>query len=76
MVESDSDEHDKECVDNNNGNGTDTEATEGGIETDIDSEVANIDLESIEEVYATTKAMGNADCEVHLYASNSVLLHD
>ena len=69
MVESDSDEHDNECVDDNNGNGTDTEAAEGGIETDID-------LESIEEVYATTKAMGDADCEVHLYASNSVLLHD
>ena len=73
MVESDSNEHDKECVDDNHRNGIDTE---GGIETDINSEVANIDSESIEEAYATTKAMGDADRKVHLYSCSSVLLHD
>ena len=63
MVESDSDEHDNGCVGEDNRNGTDTE---GGIETDVDSEVADIHSESIEEAYATTKAMGDADREVFL----------
>jgi hypothetical protein len=72
VVESDSDEHDEDCVGDDNRNGsTDTEP-EGGIETDIDSEVADIDLESIEEAYATTKAMGDADREVPLYSCNSL----
>jgi len=61
VVESDSDEHDEDCLGDDNRNGTDTE---GGIETDIDSEVADIDSESVEEAYATTKAMGDADREV------------
>lgn len=68
-VELDSDEHDKDCVGDDSKNGTNTE---GGIETDINSEVANIDSESIEEAYATTKAMGNADCKVPLYSCNSL----
>ena len=68
MVESDSDGHNEDCVGDDNGNGTDTE---GGIETDVDSEVADIDLESIEEAYTTTKAMGNADHKVPLYSCNS-----
>ena len=69
VVESDSDGHDEDCVGDDNGNGTDTE---GGIETDVDSEVADIDLESIEEAYATTKAMGDTDREVPLYSCNSL----
>jgi len=63
VIESDSDENDEECVGDDNRNGTDAE---GGIETDVDSEVADIHSESIEEAYATTKAMGDADREVFL----------
>jgi len=62
VVESDSDEYDEDYVGDDNRNGTDTE---GGIETDIDSEVTDIDLESIEKAYETTKAMGDADRKVH-----------
>ena len=72
MVESDSDEHKEDYVGNNNRNGTDTK---GGIKTDVDSEVANVDLESIEEAYETTKAMGNTDHEVPLYSCNYLSLY-
>jgi hypothetical protein len=63
--ESDSDEHDKDSVDDTN--------ADGGIKTEVnsdhDSEVVNmdLDLEAVEEAYASTKAMGNADREVSLY---------
>ena len=70
VIESDSasDEHDEDCVDNRN----DTTDAEGGIETEVDSdhesEVVDIDLDSetVEEAYATTMAMGDSDREVSL----------
>jgi hypothetical protein len=64
--ELDSDEHDQDCIDNDND-------ADGGIETEVDSdhdsEVVNTDLDSeaVEEAYASTKAMGDADREVSLY---------
>ena len=59
MVESDSD---KDCVEDDNGNATDTE---GGIETDVNSEAVDMDSQAVEEGYATTKAIGDTDHEVH-----------
>lgn len=62
VVELDSGEKDGESdyVDDGNENG-------GSGDTNVDSETVNVDLEAIEEAYAVTKAMGNADCEVCLY---------
>jgi hypothetical protein len=36
------------------------------IDTDVDSELVDTDFEAVEEAYTATKAMGDADREVHL----------
>lgn len=52
IVKSDSDENDDDCVDD--------------INTDVDSELVDTDLEAVEEAYTASKAMGNTDCKLCL----------
>ena len=64
MIESDSDESDGDCVQVDVGNRNDGATdTEGAVsDTDVDAEM--VDSEAVEEAYAATKAMGDADHEV------------
>ena len=39
-----------------------TESNDVGLDTDVDSEM--VDVDAAEDAYATTKAMGDRDCEV------------
>ena len=64
MIELDSDESDGDCVQVDVGNRNDGATdTEGAVsDTDVDAEM--VDSEAVEEAYAATKAMGDADHEV------------
>ena len=64
VIELDSDESDGDCVQVDVGNRNDGATdTEGAVsDTDVDAEM--VDSEAVEEAYAATKAMGDADHEV------------
>jgi hypothetical protein len=68
IVESNSDENDEDCVDDGKGDGaaTNLNVQDAVIDTDVDSELVDTDFEAVEEAYTATKAMGDADREVHL----------